>query len=90
MKQGLHWALTHAKGHEAGARVHHIDVPELDVAAIHQRSGLSPAEFAGSIGIAAGTLQGWEQGRWRPEGPARVLLALIEKLPWIVRDELRR
>jgi putative transcriptional regulator len=35
-----------------------------------------------------GTLQGWEQGRRRPEGPARVLLALIDKRPGIVREEL--
>ena len=32
----------------------------------------------------------WEQGRRRPEGSARVLLALIEKRPTIVQDELGR
>ncbi len=36
-----------------------------------------------------GTLNNWEQGR-RPEGPARVLLALIDKRPSIVQDELGR
>jgi len=59
------------------------------VAAIRERSGLSQAEFARSIGVAVGTLRGWEQGRRRPEGPARVLLALIERRPRIVQDELR-
>lgn len=89
IRRGLQEALTHAKGQKTGARVHHIEVPEPDVAAIRERSGLSQAEFARSIGVAVGTLRGWEQGRRRPEGPARVLLALIEKRPRIVQDELR-
>ena len=89
VRRGLQEALTHAKGHKTGARVYHIEVPEPDVAAIRERSGLSQAEFARSIGVAVGTLRGWEQGRRRPEGPARVLLALIEKRPRIVQDELR-
>jgi putative transcriptional regulator len=88
IKQGLEEALAHAKGHDVGARVHQIDVPEPDVAAIRAQAGLSQAEFARSIGVAVGTLRGWEQGRRRPEGPARVLLALIEKRPRIVQDEL--
>lgn len=89
VRRGLKEALTHAKGHKTGARVYPIEVPEPDVAAIRERSGLSQAEFARSIGVAVGTLRGWEQGRRRPEGPARVLLALIEKRPRIVQDELR-
>ncbi len=52
------------------------------------RTGLSQRAFAKSIGVAVGTLQGWEQGRRRPDGPARVLLALIDKRPRIVQEEL--
>jgi putative transcriptional regulator len=89
IKKGLEEALAHAKGKKTGARVHRIKVPEPDVAAIRARSGLSQAEFARSIGVAVGTLRGWEQGRRRPEGPARVLLALIQRRPGIVQDELR-
>ena len=89
VRRGLQEALTYAKGHKNGAQVHPIEVPEPDVAAIRKRSGLSQAEFARTIGVAVGTLRGWEQGRRRPEGPARVLLALIEKRPRIVQDELR-
>ena len=40
--------------------------------------------------IPLGTLENQEQGRRRPEGPARVLLALIDKRPSIVQDELGR
>ena len=89
IRKGLEEALAHAKGKKTGARVHQVDVPEPDVAAIRTRSGLSQAEFARSIGVAVGTVRGWEQGRRRPEGPARVLLALIEKRPSIVQEELR-
>ena len=46
------------------------------------------AAFAKSIGVALGTLKNWEQGRRRPEGAARVLLALIDKRPSIVMEEL--
>lgn len=89
IKHGLSEALAHARGDDVGAVVHEIDVPDPDVAAIRARSGLSQQAFARSIGVAVGTLRGWEQGRRRPEGPARVLLALIEKRPAIVQDELQ-
>jgi putative transcriptional regulator len=88
IRKGLEEALAHAKGEDVGARLHKVDVPEPDVAAIRARSGLSQAEFARSIGVAVGTVRGWEQGRRRPEGPARVLLALIQKRPSIVQEEL--
>jgi putative transcriptional regulator len=88
IRKGLEEALAHAKGQKTGARVHKIAVPEPDVVAIRRRSGLSQAEFARSIGVAVGTVRGWEQGRRSPEGPARVLLALIEKRPSIVQEEL--
>jgi len=88
IRRGLEEALAQARGAKTGARVHRVTIPEPDVAAIRAKSGLSQAEFARSIGVAVGTLQGWEQGRRRPEGPARVLLALIEKRPGIVQEEL--
>lgn len=90
IKKGLEDALAHAEGRDTGARVHQIEAPEPDVAAIRARAGLSQAEFARSIGVAVGTVRGWEQGRRKPEGPARVLLALIEKRPNIVQDTLTR
>tara|TARA_R110000850_G_scaffold64116_4_gene144312 strand:+ start:1090 stop:1383 length:294 start_codon:yes stop_codon:yes gene_type:complete len=89
IRQGLEDALAHARGRDPGARVHQVNVLEPDVAAIRARAGLSQVEFARSIGVAVGTLRGWELGRRRPVGPARVLLALIEKRPRIVQDELR-
>jgi putative transcriptional regulator len=88
IRRGLEEALAHAKGEKTGARVHRIKIATPDVAAIRAKSGLSQTQFAKSIGVALGTLQGWEQGRRRPLGPARVLLALIERRPSIVLEEL--
>ena len=88
IKAGLDDARAFLDGNTEGAVVHQVQVPEPDVAAIRAKTGLSQSAFARSIGVAVGTLQGWEQGRRRPEGPARVLLALIDKRPGIVRDEL--
>lgn len=87
IEAGLKEALAHARG-EAPATVHEIDLPEPDVQEIRSRTGLSQAEFARSIGVKKGTLLNWEQHRRSPEGPARVLLALIDKDPRIVQRML--
>lgn len=86
--RGLAEAEAYLKGHTEGAITHHIDVPTPDVCAIRASTGLSQAEFARSIGVSKGTLLNWEQARRRPDGPARVLLALIAKDPGIVRRML--
>lgn len=87
--KGLDQARRHLAGETVeGIRVHHIEIPEPDVSQIREQTGLSQTAFAGSIGVSVGTLRGWEQGRRKPEGPARVLLALIAKNPNIVQEEL--
>lgn len=87
--QGLNEALDHAKGKDTGARVHRVEVPQVDVAAIRAQTGLSQRDFARSIGVAKGTLLNWEHGRRQPTGPAQVLLAMIAKRPSLVREMLR-
>jgi putative transcriptional regulator len=89
IKQGLSEALAFAEGREAGARVHHVEVPAVDVAAIRASTGLSQSAFAKSIGVAKGTLLNWEHGRRHPTGPAQVLLAMIAKRPSLVSELLR-
>lgn len=54
---------------------------DVDVARVRIGLGLSQSEFARGFGISIGTLQGWEQGRRKPPGPARVLLNVITKDP---------
>ncbi len=52
-----------------------------DVRAIRERLDLSQSEFAMLIGVSVATLQNWEQGRRRPEGPARALLRVAAANP---------
>ena len=66
-----------------------VQVPDaLDVAAIRRRTGLSQPAFASRIGIPVATLRNWEQGHRSPQGPARVLLALLDRNPKIVEETL--
>ena len=59
-----------------------------DIRKIRESLGLSQSEFALLIGVSVATLQNWEQGRRRPEGPARALLRIVEKHPDVVLDAL--
>lgn len=88
IKKGLEEAKAFSKGQGADARVHEIAVPDINVAEVRAKTGLSQAEFARSIGVAKGTLLNWEHGRRQPNGPAQVLLALIARKPSVVRDIL--
>ena len=66
-----------------------LHVPDtIDVARIRARMGLTQAEFSNQIGVTLATLRNWEQGRRTPKGPARVLLAIVNKDPGIVRRVL--
>ncbi|KZX99535.1 MULTISPECIES: DNA-binding transcriptional regulator [Alphaproteobacteria] len=89
VSKGLEEALAFADGNMTAAKVHEVSVVDVDVAEVRQRTGLSQAEFARSIGVAKGTLLNWEHGRRHPTGPAQVLLALIAKKPSVVQDLLR-
>lgn len=88
IKQGLSEAIDFAQGKPTGARVHRVEVPQVNIAAIRARTGLSQAAFANSIGVAKGTLLNWEHGRRHPTGPAQVLLAMIAKRPSLVEELL--
>jgi putative transcriptional regulator len=85
--QGLREAAAHARGERVpGLKLH---IPRsVDVSAVRRRTGLSQAAFSNRIGVSPGTLRNWEQGRRQPEGPARVLLALLDRNPRIVEDML--
>jgi len=85
--ESIDQARRWARGEDLpGFRVHFP--PGGDVAAIRKRTGLSQAAFARQIGVSVATLRNWEQGRRRPDGPARVLLALLDKDPGIVKRTL--
>ena len=59
-----------------------------DIKAIRVNLGKSQVEFALMIGVSVSTLRNWEQGRRRPEGPARALLKIAQENPKAVEDSL--
>jgi putative transcriptional regulator len=65
-----------------------IEFAPVDVKAIRQRLRQSQAQFARMIGVSVATLQNWEQGRRRPEGPARALLQVAAVNPQAVAAAL--
>jgi putative transcriptional regulator len=86
---GLKDAIAIARG-EADRASYRVHVPaDVDVVRIRRKLKLSQSEFAARFGIAPGTLRDWEQKRKRPEGPARVLLMVIEREPDAVQRAIR-
>jgi len=55
---------------------------------IRTKLHVSQAEFACMIGVSIRTLQNWEQGRRRPDGPALALLKIAEAAPQTVVNVL--
>jgi putative transcriptional regulator len=56
-------------------------IKEPDAKAIRKKFHLTQNEFANLLNISVGTLRNWEQGRRKPEGPARVLLHVVDTHP---------
>lgn len=91
--QELLGSIREAKAIDAGTlrgarativRPRHDSLKPVDVLALRRSMKLSQAKFASLLGISARTLQGWEQGRRAPLGPAKVLLQVARYAPEIV------
>ena len=65
-----------------------VELAPVNVKAVRRRLGKSQAEFARMIGVSVSTLQNWEQGRRRPDGPARALLRVAAVHPEAVAAAL--
>ncbi|HAS54202.1 MAG: hypothetical protein A2X56_03480 [Nitrospirae bacterium GWC2_57_13] len=57
-----------------------------EVKKIRDQYGLSQEKFAILMGISTATLRNWEQGRRKPEGPARILLQVAATHPRALLD----
>jgi putative transcriptional regulator len=89
VKQAIAWA----NGEECPVRVTMVSVeraPIVDVRSVRQKLGLSQSQFAAQFGFTSATVKNWEQGRTKPDGPARILLAVIAHHPEAVEDALRK
>ncbi len=65
-----------------------ITIRPDEVKTIRYKLKQSQTEFATMIGVSLGTLQGWEEGRHRPDGPAQALLRVCARNPKIVAKAL--
>jgi putative transcriptional regulator len=72
------------KGERKPSRIY--EYPESEVRKLRGNYGLSQDKFASLMGISVATLRNWEQGRRKPEGPAKVLLMVAEKHPEALLD----
>ncbi|PID48390.1 MAG: transcriptional regulator [Proteobacteria bacterium] len=56
-------------------------IQEPDAKQIRIKLALSQAKFAKLMNISVHTLRNWEQGRRKPQGPAKVLLNIANNSP---------
>jgi len=85
-------AIAWASGEDVPVRVTLVSIerrPIVDVRTVRRKLGLSQSEFAARFGFTPATVKNWEQGRTQPDGPARILLAVIAHHPEAVEDALR-
>jgi putative transcriptional regulator len=86
-------AIAWASGEDVPVRVTMVSIerkPIVDVRSVRQKLGLSQSAFAARFGLTPATVKNWEQGRTQPDGPARILLAVIAHHPEAVEDALRQ
>ncbi len=86
--KSLDEAIAWTRGEDVPVRVTTVHVPDIDIRAVRRKLNLSQTQFAARFGFAPASVRNWEQGRTRPDGPARVLLAVIAKHPEAVEDAL--
>ena len=86
---GMEDAFAYADGDAARGVAHQIEIHEVDIVALRKRLGLSQVRFAAAFGFSPKTVRNWEQGLRQPEGPARILLQVIEREPEAVMRALR-
>jgi len=65
-----------------------FELSPIDIKGIREMLHKSQSEFALMIGVSISTLQNWEQGRRKPEGPAMALLKVASKNPKAIMDAL--
>lgn len=88
LKEGLEDAIAYVEGDPSRVVIHRVEVPVIDVRAVRKKLGMSQDVFARRFRVSASTIRNWEQGRRRPDGPARVLLQVIDKEPEAVERAL--
>ena len=86
IKRGLLEAIDHAQGGAPQARVHRPR--PVDVKVLRAKVNMTQEQFAARFGFSTATLRHWERGDRMPQGPALVLLNVIDHNPSAVIEAL--
>lgn len=83
--KGLEQALEHAEGKRA-LRTTLVFEPireygPEEIRQLRRELGMTQTVFAGFLGVSPKTVEAWEAGRNRPEGPARRLFTMLQHNP---------
>ena len=88
IKAGLMEAIAYERGElSEGVRVHKMTISEVkdfspaEVKKIRMNAGMTQNTFAVCLGVSKKSVEAWEGGRSRPDGPARRLIGLMERDP---------
>jgi putative transcriptional regulator len=84
MRSRKAWS-SHPNGRPANVEFSPIELIEL-----RHKFHATQRHFASMFGISVGTVRNWEQGRRRPQGPARALLRVARAHPEAVSQTLWR
>ena len=76
------------RGEAEASRTRSVNVDAQAARRAREALGLSRSRFATVLGISERTLEGWEQGRRAPSGPARTLLQVAVRHPEAVLETL--
>jgi putative transcriptional regulator len=60
------------------------------VRSVRRKVGLSQVMFARKFQIPVDTLRNWEQGKRAPQGPARALLRIIDRMPEAAMEAIEK
>jgi putative transcriptional regulator len=86
IKRGLLEAIEHAEGRAPQTRIHRPR--PVDVKALRNKVSMTQEQFAARFGFSTATLRHWERGDRAPQGPALVLLNVIDHNPNAVIEAL--
>ena len=87
--RGAEEALAYVKGETQHSKHHVVSIPEnIDVRAVRDELHMSRKDFSEQFGFSCRTLEKWEQGIRRPEGPTRAYLIVISQNPHAVKKAL--
>lgn len=86
---GLKEYGAYKRGEKTGVKIYTFPkVPEdVDVKAIRSKLGMTQEQFT-TFGFSLSAIRHWEARRRMPEGPARVLLMVIDRDPSVVLETL--